>query len=359
MEIPVIYLSSEFFSRYMAVSMISLLENKNSDTFYQIYVLVEKQYSSQALAPFERMRQNYTNFSITWVMMDEVFSDTIETPSGVGKETLYRLLAAERLPHIDRCIYLDSDTIVENDLTEMYLYDTGDAYISGIYPQWFLARMKSEYQNAYGKSALKMLEKNMGLVSFDQYVGAGVMIMNLARLRDDHMAEDFLKQIVPNSMPRDQDILNICCYGHIAKLPFKFCVDLHELSDLDWYQEHNEEMIPEIQKALLCPVVIHFSDRFKPWRAVGIRYSRRWWHYAMLTGLAETLWNDFLSCGVFWGEAQEASPQWVSDIYQKAYAEFSKGGSYRIGRFITWLPRKILNMFGIDQIGKRFAGGKD
>lgn len=354
MEIPVLYLSSEYFSRYMAVSMTSLLENKNKDTFYKIYVLVEKQYTKEALVAFERMHEVYNNFSITWVMMDEVFNDTLETPSGVGKETMYRLLAAERLPEVDRCIYLDSDTIVQNDLTEMYLYDIGDAYICGIYPKCFLARMQMEYKKAYGNTATKMLEKNMGLVTFDQYVGAGVMIMNLAKLRKDCMAEKFLKRIMPHSLPKDQDILNVCCYGHIAKLPVKFCVDLHELNDLDWYKENEESMVPEIQKAILNPVVIHFSDRFKPWNAAGIRYGREWWNYAMRAGVIEDLWDDFVL-----SVATNEDPKSADDIYRNAYAQFSKGASYRLGRAITWLPRKILSFFGIGQIGRKLLGGRD
>lgn len=347
-KVPVLYSSSEEFSKYLAVSMVSLLDNKNEDTFYDIYVLIGEYYNEESLIPFELMKQKYTNFSLNWVEVHDVFADTLVTDRGVGRETLFRLLAAEKLPSVERCIYLDSDTMILNDLTEMYQFDIGDAYICGFYPRRMLSIWYQDYQNNHGHNARRVMEKNMGLVAFDQYVGAGVMTMNLALIRRDHMTAKFLERVKPNTTPKDQDILNACCYGHIAKLPIKYIIDLHDLDDLDWYAENDEgfDELTEIQKALLNPVVIHYADKFKPWKMCGLRYEKQWWHYAVSLGLFDQIWGDFLDeivtgNGVKSEFIRVSEGKSQTEIYQEAYAKFSKGISYRLGRFLTYIPRKI------------------
>ena len=344
-KIPVLYLSSEAFSKKMAVSIASLLDNKKPTTYYDIYVLVEKIYSKDGLYPFEKLKQEYSDFEIHWVEMDDAFNDTQVNVVGVGKETMYRLMAPEVLPQVERCIYLDADTLILDDLSEMYGYDIGDNYIAGIYPERFLTNMLADYKKAYGGASVRMLEKQVGLCVYDQYIGAGVMIMNLAQMRTDHMVRKFLEAVKPNSLPKDQDILNTCCYGHISKLPVKFCIDLHELDDLDWYADNNEEELRCIQRALGKPVVIHYSDRFKPWVRYGLRYEKIWWNYAFSLGFGGLMWDELMkNLGV---ENQSPTIVTVNNgmTYQEAYKEFSKGISYRIGRAITYIPRKIYYFF--------------
>ena len=231
-----------------------------------------------------------------------------------------------------------------DDLVEMYSFDIGDNYIAGIYPACFLSKVMSDYQKSYGKMAAKMMESNMGLLSYDQYIGAGVMIMNLRQLRENDMTQEFLKAVRPNSIPRDQDILNTCCYGHIAKIPVKYIIDLHELNDMGWYAENLPEELPAIQYALKNPVVVHYADRFKPWYMFGQRYEKKWWNYAISLGLFETMWDRLmLNLGVD-KEDDELYRKRIIDknaVYQEAYKQFSQGTSYRIGRLITYIPRKI------------------
>ena len=40
------------------------------------------------------------------------------------------------------------------------------------------------------------------------------------------------------SGPLDQDILNACCYGAICALPPEYCIDLHDIEDISWYEKH-------------------------------------------------------------------------------------------------------------------------
>ncbi|MDY3712392.1 MAG: glycosyltransferase, partial [Agathobaculum sp.] len=138
-KIPVLYLSSEAYSKILAVSMLSLLDNKEDNTFYEIYVLVEKKYSEQSLKPFRFMEEKYDGFSLHWIEMEDAFSDTKVNVAGVGKETMYRLMAPKMLAGIDRCIYLDSDTLILSDLEEMFEHDIQDNYFSGVYPERFLS----------------------------------------------------------------------------------------------------------------------------------------------------------------------------------------------------------------------------
>lgn len=346
-SISVMFLCSEAFSSKLAVAVASLLDNKKKGTYYDIYVLLEKKYGDAAMRPFRLIEQNYQGFAIHWMEMGDAFATTITNSGGVGKETMYRLMAAEVLPGVDKCIYLDSDTMVLDDLSEMYEFDVENSYISGIYPKHFLSSMIKNYQEAYGALAMKQLENVMGLCSFDQYVGCGVMVMNLKLIREHGITEKLVASAAPGSVPRDQDILNRCCYGHIAKLPVKFCLDLHELNDLGWYVDHEPDDLPDIQNALIHPVVIHYADRFKPWKTLGMRYEDKWWEYASMLGVFVPNWKE-LKANLKIAESHPGGPvvaQAPPTGTPMTYEEFSKSISYRIGRAITFLPRVIRNAF--------------
>ncbi len=340
-RIPILFLSSEAYSPFLCVAMASLLDNKADTTFYEIYVMTEKSYAPKKARMFQQLQKKYQNFSLQFVLMDDAFEGTKVTESGVGKETMYRLLAAEKLPNVERCIYLDSDTIVLSDLTAMYHHNIGDNYISGIYPEHLLSLFVKSYKAAHGENYRQVMKKNMGLEDYDYYIGAGVMIMNLRQMRDDNMTEVFLNAVKPNSMPTDQDVLNTCCYGRIARLPMDFCIDLHELNDINWFVENHPARLPEIHQALANPVVIHFADRFKPWKTCGLRFEKEWWRYATQEGLADYMWDVFTSNAGL--REQIALKRYMT--YDEAYAQFRQSTSYRLGLFLTFIPRKIYHFF--------------
>lgn len=333
--ITILYASSEQFAPILRVSLESLLQNKHPETFYQIYVMVETPYSDKVMALFSGLQERYTRFSIHWIIMGKQFIRTRTDGGGVGKESNYRLMAAEILPDADWCLYLDADTLVLKDLSDLCRLERKPYYILGLRPYYFLDIATSHYTQAHFNKFEQMICDVAGRLTYDQYIGAGVMIMNLTKLRADHMVEKFLARVPAYSGPLDQDILNACCYGHIGELSPAYCIDLNDISDLAWYQTYSAERYEQIRQAMAAPCIIHFSDRYKPWRCIGVDYEMTWWHYAFQTPAAEQLWKMLV---------QRSRTAIEDGKYERELNQLKNSLSYRLGRVLTWLPRK---MFGI------------
>ncbi len=329
--IPVVYLSSQEFSKILSVSLASLLEHAASDTMYDVRVLVHKCFSPQHETVLTALVEKYGHAILRFVEMNDAFIHTKTNYAGVGKESLYRLMIPELFPEIDKCIYLDADTLVLDDLSEMFAFEMGNDYIAGVYAERFLHLATQNFNKAHYNKFATMLQKSHGVFSYDQYVGAGVMVMNLAALRSDNMTRTFLSYVLETSVPLDQDILNACCYGKIRKLPVAFCVDMHDLAEIAWYEENRPEQMPQILAALERPVVVHYADRFKPWLTLGLRYEVKWWRYAFANGVQQPLWETLL-------ENTAVPDTW----YKQELTRVTNSKAYKLGKALVWLPQRIL-----------------
>ena len=52
--------------------------------------------------------------------------------SHITSPTYYRLLLPALLPDVEKCIYIDGDTIVDGDISKLYAEDLGDNLVAGV-----------------------------------------------------------------------------------------------------------------------------------------------------------------------------------------------------------------------------------
>lgn len=69
------------------------------------------------------------------------------------------------MPDIDKCLYLDVDIVVQNDLTELYEQDMEEYYIAGVKAAGYYYPPEKKQRN------MDRLE----MPAFDQYINAGVL----------------------------------------------------------------------------------------------------------------------------------------------------------------------------------------
>ena len=107
--------------------------------------------------------------------------------------SLLRLALHEILPEEDRVLWLDIDTIVNEDITELFETDLEGCYVAAAEEP---IRSKRPFR----------------------YYNAGVMIMDLRKLRDG-MAEELIRYTnrVEMDFP-DQDVINLLCQGRIKAI---------------------------------------------------------------------------------------------------------------------------------------------
>ena len=131
--IPIILAADNNYAPYMSVLMISILKNAKSNPFLDFYLLVPDNFKEEYKNKIEKDCNFYKNKQLNFINMQNEFSQTKKMISHITEQTYYRLRAAEILPvKYNKCIYLDVDTVVNADISELYNIDLEDNYVAGV-----------------------------------------------------------------------------------------------------------------------------------------------------------------------------------------------------------------------------------
>lgn len=102
----------------------------------------------------------------------------------------------------DKILYLDTDTLVVDNIEELWNIDLKDNVLVGIHEpgEW------NKHLATYGLD--------------DTYINSGVLVMNLKALRDEKLDESmlYLLNYKPFAFP-DQDVINLICRNRIHYVP--------------------------------------------------------------------------------------------------------------------------------------------
>ncbi len=168
-------------------------------------------------------------------------------------EIYFRIFATKYLPEeIDRVLYLDADTIVINDLKQLYTTNFENNY--------FIATTHIK------KMLHKFNELRLDIKKDEPYINTGVLLINLKELRKTNVEQKVLKYVNENKkkliLP-DQDI--ICSiYGNKIKLIDDLKYNLGD-KNLRKYNLENPNNKLSLKWVRRNTVIIHYYGRNKPW----------------------------------------------------------------------------------------------
>lgn len=271
-EIPVVLAADQGYAYPLTVAVASLLKNAAKNTAYRFYLLLSQDFPKEKTDIIEQLCRQHPRSSYQFINMGNAYSDAAITILHITKATYYRLKLPSILPNINKCIYLDADVVVNGDLSGLYRTCIDDRYIAGV--------RAFGYLQSDAKIADKLRE--LGIASMDQYVNAGVLLMNLEKMRRDHMEDMFEALLEKKFESQDQDILNAACYGKIRLLPFQYNV----MTKYPVYSDCAYQNTPYFQRWIKKeewdfgrknPVIIHYADKKKPWSDMSSYYADKWW----------------------------------------------------------------------------------
>jgi len=349
----------------MCVCLYSLLENLDKKTQCDINIFVPGVFSDESRDLAKTITSKYDNCNLTIHDMSDAYGKApIREGLHVTTPAYYRLNLASRLPGVDKCLYLDTDTVINADITELYQTDMEGYYIAGI--------KAAAYYRAPGEYNMHIAR--LGIINIDTYINTGVAIFNLKAIREDNMEKTFLDLIGRYTATVDQDILNVACYGKIKILPFRFNVmTKYSVSDISSYEKNTRLMAcyskEEWEEGVTNPVIIHYADKVKPWKNLGTVFSEIWWDYFYRCIDDESVHHKYINLAIdsalkIAAETRDQShhiqelEKSVADL-QKSMQEredqifdleekimvVNKSKSLRIGLLVTWLPRKVKTFF--------------
>lgn len=253
-EIPIFFSTDDQYIPYLDVAVASLIENASKEHQYRIIVL------NTGLCPenMAKVKQNErSGFVIEFVDISkrlENIKSRFKNVYHFSIVTYYRLFIASLFPQYDKIVYLDCDLVVLGDISKLYHTDLGDN-ILGAAPEQFV-RNTAQFRD-YAQISLG--------VDPDQYVNAGVLLINLKEFRNNRIEEKFVRLITEydfDLLDPDQAYLNYLCRDKIYTLPNGWN---KEPMDLPCEGEKN---------------IVHYALYKKPWQYDDVMDGDYFWRYA-------------------------------------------------------------------------------
>lgn len=235
MKINVCYSTNENFAKYTAVSIVSLLENNSSSEIF-VHILYSD-LNKNTILKLIKFENIYNNAKIVFHKIDEArFEKFGLVIAHTTKETYFRYLIAEVLSEIDRVLYLDGDTVVNGDISDLFKIDISGYYCAGVEDIWI------------GESNYK---KEIGVTGV--YINTGVVLFNIEEIRRAGIIEKLFQMSLENSFKlQDQDVINIVFDGKIKELD---CI-------YNFKRTHQKRFPDKLKLAK----IIHFVGPSKPWK---------------------------------------------------------------------------------------------
>jgi len=263
-KIPIFYACDDNFVKYTIVSLKSMIENASTEYQYQIHVLHTFITDEMKERLFELENENFKiRFDDVSKKLEEI-SEKLPIRDYYSKTTYYRFFIAELFPEYEKAIYIDSDTIVQGDISELYLADIGDCYTGACHEQAMVQ------VDEYGTYA----EKVVG-VSRHNFFNAGMMLINCDQFRKKSVLDQFIRylHIYNFAVTQDEDYLNLICKDHVYWL------------DQRW----NTEIFGEIPYPIEEAKILHYIMTSKPWHYGDCRHGNIFWKYAMKTSVSKEI----------------------------------------------------------------------
>lgn len=254
-RIPIFYACDDNFVKYTIVSLNSMIKNASKKEKYEIYVL--HTYITDVMKNKLLELQN-ENFKITFCDVTshlESIYDRLPIRDYYSKTTYYRLFIAEMFPEYEKAIYIDSDTVVQGDISELYAIDIGDNYLGGCHEQAMVQ------VDAFGTYA----EQVVG-VSRHNFFNAGMIVINCEQFREHAVLDRFIEYLHDYNfvVTQDEDYLNLICKDRVYWL------------DQRW----NTEIFGEIAYPIEEANILHYIMTSKPWHYDDCRHGDIFWKYA-------------------------------------------------------------------------------
>ena len=256
------------YSKFTGTAMLSLLENCNTPPSVTVHILHDNTLTTENRDKFSYVAGQYHQlvkfYNVEKLCADKI-NEIVKTMPSVKTSiftvaALYRLLIPQLLSSaVDKCIYLDSDVIVNLDIKELWQIELDDKLLAVV----------TEASNDVVPKSLPLCAD--GLVAGEDYFNSGVLVMNLPAfnkewnsiMRGIMFIENNRKYRYP-----DQDMLNYCFSTRTVKLSRKFNRSVgHERSIKDI------NLAGKIHHFYGCALSLKLNDPF----------NRLWMDYFMKT----------------------------------------------------------------------------
>lgn len=326
-ELNVLVQSSDYFAPFAGVMLTSLFENNKDIDCLTVYFMTSD-LSENNRKRFQILTEKYSR-EIKYIDTKKIdlFLKNNSMPLWHDSyATYYKIFALSNIEDkIDRLIYLDSDMIVTDSLSELINYDLGNNLLG-----MCLETLSPKYNKLIGLDSPYCY--NAGMIIFDvkkwiKYGGTDKIIK-------------YINTVHPVCLSAEQDLVNIVFQNKISTIPLKYncCTQVFAFKNYNllkkaygvfsYYSEN------EVQSAKQKPAIIHckgFGGLY-PWSKGNHPNKKVWNIYKVISP-----WVDFPS---------SKCDMTVKDIMQRTLFAILPKNLYAI------IHRSSINIYLIDRARK-------
>lgn len=275
MKLNVAYSCNSAYIHHTGISLISLFENNKVFEVIEIF-FISKDTTQEDISSLKRICDTYGRI-LTVIRFEKLCSGLEVSSVSRHIHTIYAKLFFSRIYGIDKILYIDSDTIINGSLDELWRIDLKDNIFAGV--------------NARAINAAC----GLNLSRDAPFINDGVTLINLTACRVSNITERFIQHIQQHhGKPPwlSEGTINKVCMGNILVLHPKFNL----MSGLIGYRENKYSGVKNfysdqvIIQATKEPIIIHYLSAFfnRPWSIYCTHpMKNRYLHYKSMSEWAE------------------------------------------------------------------------
>lgn len=270
--VNIAYMSNSKYLPYVMTSLYSAIINKNTKTKYIVH-LIAKDFALQDIDKIKQMQQE--NVEINVYPAQNLNLDLTHLGRFASFQVaLQKLFIAKYLQNINKVLYLDADTLIQEDLANVYQTNIKEKYIAAV---------KDGLMYQYPEHVSELNLKNK-----DFYFNSGVMLLNLEKIRQDNiMQKAIIYYNTHSEIFGDQDVLNVVFSNKVQPLSYRYNCNsvFFEEKDAAFLSAFWNETIPQNpQQVYKTAAILHFAGH-KPWTQMFQHpyLKSLWWKYAKET----------------------------------------------------------------------------
>jgi lipopolysaccharide biosynthesis glycosyltransferase len=279
MMTPIVFAMDDEYAMPTAVAIYSLLQSYTAPTI-EIYILFKDCLSELSKALINHaINSGKVSVSLAYLDVKSLLDNASSHIEHISNATYYRLVLPDLLSAYDQCLYLDGDILVLGDIKELCEIK--------LQPEEYLAGVSTVMIQTSSSKLQSQRKRILGIDDFDDYINAGVLLMNLKALRLNNCVEKMIKMVPKNYPVQDQDILNIISYKKTKLLPPKYnampCIFKKGVRSI-----YDVYSVDDIKEARINPCIIHYANKRKPWKYINLHEGYKWRdsYYALMGNIA-------------------------------------------------------------------------
>jgi len=250
--VQLVYMVDSKYVPYMTVSLYSAIKNKNKFSRYNVHIIADN-LSREEQEEIKKLEDETIKISFYPTRkLDLDFSHLGRFAS--FKTALQKLFIAEYLSNIDKVLYIDADTLVQSDLSEVYNMPLRGYYVAAV---------KDGLMYQFPEH---IREINLEWRKF--YFNSGIMLLNLNKIREDKVMDEAVRYFHTNyEVFGDQDVLNVVFGDKVQKLSYRYNCNstFFEEKSAKFLSNFYDEPIPNNTREVYeNAVILHFAGH-KPW----------------------------------------------------------------------------------------------